>query len=316
MAADGLSVPTLSDSSEEKADWLELYALKDDDGNASFSDLVAALGFSGTADAIDDEETAGLSEALTDDARYEGGAEDAFSEIDDRVRSCEGSQHGYPFDVTANAILRQEATTDGVYSFLLLLSRFGNGAGGRDGAKLFEEVCAKAAESYLGADATHVSSYVFGFPRRIGPRGFATAVDNLCRELGEGCGHKDRPNSADQKDAKLDVVAWRDFADGRSGKLIVFGQCATGADWRGKTTELGLTADWCTLWMQDRPSTWPIRMFFVPHRVNERLWFETCVKGGILFDRCRIVQHSNLVPENLRARLAAWSAAALKKNLK
>jgi len=313
---DGLTVPSLIDPPEEKADWVELYALKDDDGNASFADLISALGLSGTADAIEEEDDEGPLEELTDEDHYEGAAEAAFQEITDRVDACRGVKDGYPFALTNNAVLRRNDSIGSVYCFLLMLSRFGHKAGGSEGAKLFEELCAEAAKSYFGIDKTHVRSSVFGFPRRVGPAGFARALDALCCELGEGRGARQRPNSADQKDAKLDVVAWRSFADGRQGKLIAFGQCATGTDWKNKTTELGQPMDWCRLWMQDTPAVPPIRMFFVPHRISETVWFQTCVNGGILFDRCRIVQHSESVPEDLREQLAEWSVAAVAENLK
>jgi len=310
------SVPKLSDSAEEKADWVELYALKDDDGNASFSDLLTALGISGTADAAeeDDDDAEDLPDEMSDDDRYEGAGEDAFLEITDRLESCGRTSAGYPFEVAGSAVVCRDTTLTSVYVFLLLLSRYGHKAGGADGAKIFEEVCAKAAESYLGALETHVRSYVFGFPRRIGPRGFAKALDALCAELGEGCRRSGSATSPDQKDAKLDIVAWRSFADRRQGKLIAFGQCATGADWKDKATELIPPESWCKLWMLDQPAVWPIRMFFVPHRINGNMWFETCVKGGILFDRCRIVQHSGLLSKDLQDRIAAWSKAAIAKN--
>jgi len=317
VTVEPLSVPKLSDSVEEKADWVELFTLKDNDGNASFSDLLTALGISGTADAAEKEdEGEDLSEEVSDEDRYEGAGEDAFLEITDRVDACKGTNTDYPFEVTGSAIVCQETTLSSVYVFLLLLSRYGHKAGGGDGAKIFEEICAKAAESYLGAHETHVRSYVFGFPRRVGPKGFAKALDALCAELGEGCRRSDSATAPDQKDAKLDVVAWRGFADRRRGKLIAFGQCATGADWKDKTTELIRPEDWCKLWMLDSPAAWPIRMFFVPHRINESAWRDTCVKAGILFDRCRIVQHSDLLSKDLRDRLGIWSEAAIAKYLR
>ena len=316
MNNDGLHVPKLTDSREDNADWVELYALKDSDGNASFSDLKSALSQSGTADALEDEEDDGLSEPMTDDDRCEAVAEGAFFEIADREESCKNSVHGYPFGVDKNVVLQHDDTLGSVYTFLLLLSRYGHLGGDKDGAKLFEEVCAATAKSYLGAGDGYADSYVFGFPRRIGPRGFCAATDELCLKLGEGIGHRERPDSPDQKDAKLDIVAWRNFADRRGGKLITFGQCATGNNWAEKVGELPNPIDWCTLWLKDRPAVWPIRAFFIPHRAKQHNWLHVCAVGGILFDRCRIVQHSGLVAEELHKRIAKWSNKAVQKHLK
>lgn len=312
---DDAGVLSLSDPPELKADWVELYAMMDTDGSASLADIQGALTVSGTADAINEEDDFGP--PLDDADRYEAAAEAAFVEIDDRSVSCDCDDSGYPFNVDSGCLTPVSGSDKSVYVFLLLLSRYGHTTriDGDDGAKLFEEVCAQAAVEYLGGPHCHVGSFVFGFPRRTAPKGFASAVNSLCDHLNEGGGNKQRPRTKDQKDAKLDVVAWRAFADRRIGKLIAFGQCATGANWPDKIHELGAPAGWCKLWMSEAFSVDPLKMFFVPYRVPSDRWLETCVGGGILFDRCRIVQHSSLVADALRHRIAAWSAKAMADNV-
>jgi len=71
------------------------------------------------------------------------------------------------------------------------------------------------------------------------------------------------------------------------GRLIAFGQCAAGGNWAAKKTELGDPIDWWTKWIADRPGAWPIKMFFVPHRVSTDDWFDLCTVSGIFLDRCR-----------------------------
>src|SRR5690606_9993303 len=162
-----------------------------------------------------------------------------------------------------------------------LLSWFGKDYGPRelDGEKLFEEDCGCAAATYLGWPSQNIKRFVFGFPRRAQPRGCKDALDALCRALGGGIGHRrGRATLPNQKDGKLDVVAWKDFDDRRGGKLITFGQCATGRDWPDKVTELPRSDDWCTLWMADRPGVFPLRCFYVPHRIDPENWFPICVK--------------------------------------
>lgn len=303
---------TVTAPTEELADWLEIRAFRDLDGNGSHVDLLTALRMSGTADALLDEDPDPPSGAVED--RYEAAVEDAFTEIEDRFRACGAKEGVYPFEVEADYIAIARDTASSVYTFLLLLSCFGDRAGLKpnQGAKLFEAVCAKAAEAYLGGAHVTVKSRVFGFPRRDLPGGFGEALQGLCDDLQEGVGPRDRPGFGDQKDAKLDIVAWRDFGDDRPGKLIAFGQCATGRNWNDKLSELQ-PRDWCEYWMQDRPAVHPIRMFFVPHRVSLRRWLPSCVSGGILFDRCRIASHSGLIKRPLRKQLAAWSKGVLDK---
>ncbi len=307
MPADAPPI-SVTDSSESLADWVEVKTLWDPDGNGSQVELKKSLQMSGTTDALDDEdESTSRVEAWEDPC--EAAVEGAFSEIEDRYHACGSGGGAYPFAVSREFVARDGHTHESVYAFLLLLSRFGHSAGpkGLHGEQLFEDLCACAAEAYLGGEHSGVKSYVFGFPRRLAPSGFRPALDDLCGALGEGGGSRERPQTASQKDAGLDIVAWRSFEDERAGKLIAFGQCATGSNWKDKLVDLQPT-DWCTLWMQDRPAVYPIRLFFVPHRVSHRDWFFRCVQGGILFDRCRIARYSFLVNEALKKRLAAWSS--------
>jgi hypothetical protein len=297
---------------EELADWVEMRTFRDLDGNGSHVDLLTALRISSTADALAEEESEYPAEPGGDP--YEAAVENAFTEIEDRFRACGAESGAYPFALEPDYIAKIKDTSSSVYTFLLLLSRFGDRAGLKPNkaAKLFEEVCARAAEAYLGGAHDKVKSRAFGFPRRYLPGGFKPALQLLCDELQEGLGPRERSGLSDQKDAKLDIVAWRDFGDGRQGKLIAFGQCATGKNWNDKLSELQ-PADWCGYWLQDRPAVQPVRMFFVPHRVSRSNWLRSCVFGGIFFDRCRIASHSSLIDEQLRTQLSEWSGFVLGK---
>ena len=267
------TLPSAAASVEDHADFLELSALRSPEGIISIYEYMRELGLACADEGIEDEEK---NEQEQDDGVQEALAEGAFAELDDRNRSCGCNASRYPFIITESTVAYNKDPEKSLYTFLALLSWFGKDAGpsgGLEGEKIFEEICAKAAEVYLGGPDYKVRSKVFGFPRRLEPKGFAAALDQLCIHLGEGKGHhKGRPKLPDQKDGKLDVVAWREFEDRREGKLIAFGQCATGHDWEGKVTELPQAQDWCTNWMADRPSVWPMRTFFVPHRVDKKNW--------------------------------------------
>jgi hypothetical protein len=292
------------------ADWLELRALLAADGNSSIEDLVREFRRGQTTESNDKGSQAS-----------QNAAEAAFAELIDRSNHCGGA---YPFDLGRGFI--QYAPNDhsgAIYIFLLLLHQFGKDAGpsGAHGERLFEEVCCRAAELYFGGPGQGGRAAVFGFPRRILPKSFCAALSALCFQMGEGVGsNMNAPLVNDQKDATLDIVAWRNFADGRAGKIIGFGQCATGfSDWRQKATEMRPDA-FSKIWMQKTIAVDPLRMFFVPWRVPEDDWHLVCVLGGVLFERCRVAQFArDLVPFSddgveTRERIAACLRAILDWN--
>ena len=312
---ESVSSPRVADPCEDTADWVERWTLTNKDGNTSFAELCSAMNISGSADGyidsdefeFDETEGPAIDVSASDDSHlYEAAAEATFTELSDRISAC--GETRYPFTVTKESVASNDLASNSIYTFLLLLNKYGPDAGPNrnEGAKLFEEVCAHALTRFLGGKEGHADAQVFGFPRRVSCDGFANALTSLCNRLGEGQGAKLRPTTLDQKDGKLDVVGWKGFSDGRKGKLILFGQCATGVHWRDKKNELAPTHDWCTKWMMDRPNIWPIRSFFVPHRVSSKEWFDTCTDAGLLFDRCRLTYYAEGLLQPISDEIAAW----------
>jgi len=303
-----LAVPPATASPVEHADWLELEALGAADRNSATQDLASALRRSGSGEEVEDERgIEGPDDAVADRGgeTVEPIAEAAFEEIEDRAVACDGA---YPFELSDSVLQGRAGVRDSIYVFLLLLSKFGRDAGpdGVDAAQLFEEVAEVAIANCLGGDRNGVETYQFGFPRRLTPAGFQEAVDDLCRRTGEGVESRSRPNRRDQKDASLDLVAWRPFPDRRRGLIMAWGQCATGGNWAEKTTEL-TPANWATKWMAERPAVVPMRAFFVPHRVERERWDVTAIDAGVLFDRCRIATFARPLPAELRRGCRAYS---------
>jgi hypothetical protein len=305
------SVPDATASPEYHADFLELSTLRSSKKSFSVQEFIRDLQIGNAAEILAD------SSDRDDDDSYEEAeaiAQAAFDELDERCRNFGALAAHYPFEITGNTINLRPKGEESLYTFLALLSRFGKEAGPEqtDGEKIFEDVCAKAAEMYLGGPSPRVKSVVFGFPRRVLPPGFANALDTLCHSLGEGGGHrKGRPKLPDQKDGKLDIVAWVEFWDVRQGKMIHFGQCATGRNWGQKISELPPTDRWCALWMADALAVSPLRSFFVPHRIERDSWLHSCTFGGILFDRCRIASLASDTRGDLRKQWIEWSAHVL-----
>jgi hypothetical protein len=305
--ASALTALAATDPATKLADWLELTALAAADRNASIQDLVQVIRRSGTSDAIDpdNEEPSGdrgseISQAI---------AESAFAEIEARSTGC---GKAYPFKVGTQRIQATRSTDASIYVFLLLVANYGAKAAGSGTSALpmFDDLAAGAAGSYF-----HGESYVFAFPRRVAPTGFADAVDDLCLRMGEGEGNRRRPTTKHQNDAKLDIVSWRPFEDRRKGKMIAFGQCATGANWKEKLSELD-PYDFYTQWFAENPAVRPLRMFFMPFRVLDDDWFGVALKGGVVFDRCRLAHHAQSVDSALKEQVSAWNRDVLAKKVR
>ncbi len=179
-------------------------------------------------------------------------------------------------------------------------------------------LCCEVAVRYWGGPTDQVRAVVFGTGRPSNHRdntevidrlGFMERVNELCRQLSEGFEfHAETGTKVTARDGKLDIVVWRRFADGRPGQLIGFGQCKTGTNWTDDLIQLQPEA-FCAKWMRRRPAVPPVRLYFVADRVKNQ-WYERCVDGGILFDRCRIMEHATDLPTALVARLGKWTKAA------
>jgi hypothetical protein len=289
------TLPKVADSLEMHADWLEWRSLVTPEHYASWSDHQRDLRIGGSDESMGDSDDE--LEVLTDDIA---------AEIQGRIEACGSQEDSYPFDVTDQGLHylpRPDATA---YKFQLLLTLFGRQAGPPNtyGDRLFEDLCAEALRNYLGGSSEGLEVLVFGFPRRVLPSGFKDAVDEFCRTLREGIRAKRAPETDDQKDAHLDLVAWRGFPESRPGQLIVFGQCSTGMDWFDKIHELQPNK-WCQLWLEELPLVHPLSSFFVPRRIELAQWRRAGVYGGILFDRCRtswlLPRPSPILAEALRS---------------
>lgn len=311
MSKPAIDTPSAADPAVELADWLELVAIQSADRSSSIVDLIREIGRSGTIEAVLGEDADERSDQKKPEAA-EVVAESAFSEVSDRAIACRNGT--YPFEVHANSIQATDAAEESPYIFMLLVTRFGLevGPSNLSASAIFEDLSARAAESYFGGPQDDIASRAFGFPRRYERKAFPEALDEFCSSMGEGVGHRpDRPRIRDQKDGKLDVVVWRDFPDHRQGKLIGFGQCAAGKNWPEKTWELQ-PEEFCRLWMRDTPLVQPTKMFFIPRRIDPAHWLELSIYAGIMFDRCRIANHIVNEPNLLTKQYQRWSQSVIR----
>jgi hypothetical protein len=291
-----LPAPRNLTDSVDLADWLELKALSSRDGNASKADLAGLLRRAGGYD------PARAPEAV------EQLCLEAFAELETRPKAAGDA---YPFVVKPplvsakpNAVRKYSA-----YTFCLCLSawRWMNATERPANARqLFEDLSCFAAKNFVSGDVLRFAS-----PRSAELSQFSRAIDHLCQLVGEGGAYRTGQPTARKKDDTLDVVAWRHFPDSRFGKLIVFGQCASGGDWLSKRSELQ-PGDFIGQWIQHQFTVECVRAFFVPHRIRTDVWEETARKAGIPFDRCRVsfwAHKGNGPPQ--RQELINWSRTVL-----
>ena len=153
--------------------------------------------------------------------------------------------------------------------------------------RIFEEISTLAAKRYLAGDAVRFAS-----PRKSAvPAKFEKAIDYLIRKMREGTSLKSDHITGDEKDAKVDIVAWK-ILDDRPGKVMILGSCATGDHWRDKLGEVNPDS-FCINYFSDPPVPTPIKAFFTSSIIPRDRWTLYTRDAGILFDRFRI---TDLVP--------------------
>jgi hypothetical protein len=310
-----LSTPSYRSGAVRLADTLEIFALRAPRFRASQSDLIASL------DQKEDEDEDG----------FERPTLDALAEIGLRQKHLGRFSNSYPFTTqrTSLALKPGKIPDSGLlYLFLLFATaldmRSDRNHAGLDAALLFEHFSCEVGKNFWGGrSATHddslVKSLVFGTSRSrfdqssaATPRGFKNAVDDLCSQLGEGGCY--RPKSSDRvyaQDDRLDVVVWRQFSDGRAGRLIAFGQCKTGTHWQKELPRLQPTS-FCNKWLRENPVVPPIVLFFLTDRVSGSLVNES-YDSGLLFDRCRVLDYADPLPKALIADCVKWTRAVMLK---
>ena len=270
------------------ADWLEIYALISADGNSSRGDLERALKRASVFQTAHGDEANDIEEV---------GAQ-VFLELEERAKAAGDA---YPFELSGGLVrLRGKPNKFPAYIFCLILSYFkwkATKGAAVDPWRLFEELSCSAAGRYMQGDVFWLASRSgVSKSRRTGqPTAFQQGVDGLCSALGEGQGFKKQP-TLNRQDDKVDLVAWRGFADDRPSKLVMFGQCAAGENWSEKTAEMQPDVFW-DQWMLDGKVSPLLRSFYIPHRIPRNAWEFRARSTGILFDRCRIAYWTSSAAE-------------------
>ena len=298
--------PSARAGAHELADFAELTAWRE--GAAS------ALALSRALNRLDENDYA---DGVPEDDRTEPGIASAYEELERRQIAC-GPGNSYPFEIdrsgnTLRAANRAPGWRQDIYRYLLLATRLNMGRqrmqAGRDGTALFEKLSAEVAREYLGERA---ESLVFG--TAADQADFPGKIDRLCGRIGEGDGFEKLDGvSANRKDGKLDVVAWKPFSDNMKGKLVVFGQCKTGTAYKESLTALR-PDEFCRKWLKSQPVLNPVRLFFVSESLARGNWPGESFDAGLIFDRCRIVDFCGRIDDRVLGDIRAWTSAAATDN--
>jgi len=295
--------PSPRAEAHELADFAELMSW--DLGLASKREIVAYLG------RIDENDNNFGCE--DDDDENSDFLDEVMNEIERRESAC---GKGYPFNLDLEGtVLRHDSGATSsrsiIYKYLLLCTRLNmrdkRVHAGIDGALLFEELCADVLKNYLGSSRVRV--LVFG--TAVGGT-FQEKINTLCKELKEANGFSNPDFAAPQdKDGKLDVVAWVPFNDRSVGQLIMFSQCKTGTSYDDEVSKLQPGA-FIQKWIDGTVAVMPVRSFCVSESCDRRRWNSMCIDAGIVFDRCRLIDFSDAVSSSVLDRVTKWTGAAKK----
>jgi len=275
-----------------------------DCGTTSAREIVRTLNQVG-----DNEQNEGCED---DEDENTDSVDDVFLELESRSSRC-GNAYPYSLNLGQNLEHQQIDLNNRqaiVYRYLLLCTRLNmktnHRHAGINGTELFEKYSAFVMRTYLGFH--RAQAMVFGTSVE---GGFAKKVEELCTRLNEGGTYLPVDISgADAKDDKLDALAWVPFGDSNPGKIILFGQSKTGTSWPEQLTQ-SRPIDFARKWFSTR-NFWvePVRALCVAESVDPDRWPSTCISGGLLMDRSRLVEFSELIDDGIFDEIHRWTVQA------
>lgn len=294
---------------EEIADFWEVESIRNPELSISQIDISRILSIELDElnhDGIDSED-----DNLNDGNSNRNGLIDVFKELKQRTNFCANK---YPFNFGIQSIKICKEKNEfykKIYLFLLLCARLNMQKqkiqNGIDATQLFENLCAHVAKNYFG-NSSH--SFVFG---TANSGSFKDKVEYLIKNTGEGVKFKNPNNNPPtKKDDSVDIVVWKEFSDGKRGKLIGFGQCKTGTTtWRDGIYKLK-PENFCSQWFLDEPIFNPIPIVFICDTLNEESNFYTSQKGFLFFNRFRILEYTDeTLDEKIKEDINTWLKGAL-----
>ena len=263
------------------ADWAELRVIYSGKTGISLESIRTEVDVEGLLEEEDPEDFGQPDEAS------QSLVADAIREIYRRIAH---GGNGYPFRLKDDRLeLRPGVPRKTPYTFCLMVSDRDYWTSGDRSPRMFEHIASDALRAYLQG-----SSFRFGAPRNAPERQIKVALERLSQRTGDPPAGNYPVKSTD-KDLGLDVVAWKDFLDGQTSKVLVYMQCATGEDWPSKKGDLDLSL--AGVW--NRTIVWttpPVKAVAIPYVVAPGEEWERVTPGILFMDRLRI---SSLLPTQL-----------------
>ena len=233
---------------------------------------------------------------------------DALSNLDVRSRLI---GEGYPFSITSDTVSSKGTWQDYTpYAFCLMLSLAKShsswvrtfGANFTVQGELFEKLTAEAVSLTLPGWTVFPTGWSRTQTARI-----KQVVENICNQMNEAAGEIFRWTRDTAKEAGLDLITYRSFADGNAGVPIYLWQCASGMDWVGKRKTPDLA-----LW--GRLVQWPVipkKAMAMPFALSEQdMALHSNIIEGLLLDRHRLLEpgldNRDWVSAGLRTEIINW----------
>jgi len=167
----------------------------------------------------------------------------------------------------------------------------------------------------VAAEYVNGEVYWMGWPRPDDSSKFLDALNRLITRISVGRLISSNPAYDPEvvKDGSVDLVAWRSFKDGKPGKTVLYGQVASGKNWRSKPLHATMDPNFVG-WFQNGPTNERMLSMFIPFmqhedckpkktQVYDELSLARAEKDertmGIIFDRLRITELAPAVNERL-----------------
>lgn len=299
------STPGRSRLEEEWADFWELICLTQEGQFVNSRRVLAPVNV-----ASDEEEIGGINEG-------EDEIEDSFigylEELKNRKQKFESH---YPFDVSTNSLRYKGVLNESTYLYLYLLlvtrSNMNNfrHLGEVDGTLIFEELCKIVLSRYFGPKS---QSFLFG--TSITGTSFKSKVEDLILRTGVGVRFESHENAVStQKDDGIDVVAYIDFYDKEESKLVAFGQCKTGVNWRDSIGKLD-PETFSKNWFWQSPYFTPIKVVMLADVLTKQRNFrkDQVAANALFFTRFRLLEYlTEPIDPELFLKIKNWVDARLK----
>ncbi|MGO4783814.1 hypothetical protein [Cryobacterium sp. W22_MBD10_FK3] len=148
------------------------------------------------------------------------------------------------------------------------------------------------------------AAYSMGWPRPDNTKTLRGALDKVSAKMKLGKLHDENPgwDRGWAKDGTVDIVAWKHYAGRTPGALVIYGQVASGLNWRSKPLRTFIDP-YFTEWFAIKPTREFLHSMYIPFPVYEackpnksqsfeRLAFDNAMRDervyGLVIDRLRL----------------------------